>query len=127
MSAAVQSKLSKDPRQSPLGCQKRKKTVLAAAMALPEAVASLSTHPLLKDFLTDGLDTAAFANKTLGSRSSATAAHALSEGISGLEQSLRAEVVSRHEELLEQLSGCAGWRPCAAAQEPSNFLNQFFF
>ena len=79
-------------------------------MPLPDAVlANLSLSADLTMFLNEEIDTAAFANKTLGTRSSATQSHALSEGIQQLELSLRSEVVAKHEELLEQLSGCASF------------------
>jgi len=71
----------------------------------PEAaLAAIKSDALLSVFL-DDLDTGAFTSSVLANSSAATSTHALSEGIQQLELSLRTEVVARHEELLDQLSG----------------------
>jgi len=48
--------------------------------------------------------------QVLGSASAASAAHQLGEGVQALEAALRTEVVSRHTELVQQVSGCVAQR-----------------
>ena len=76
---------------------------MAAAAATLEA---LRADPRLAPFVDgdDAADTSAFTSKALGSSSAATATHALAEGIQQLELALRSEVVSKHTELLHNLT-----------------------
>ena len=70
----------------------------------------LAKAPALARFADDDFDDAAamaYTSAVLGSGSAASATHQLSEGTQALEGALRAEVLSRHVELLQQVSRCA--------------------
>ena len=70
----------------------------------------LAKAPALARFADDDFDEAAamaYTSAVLGSGSAASATHQLSEGTQALEGALRAEVLSRHVELLQQVSRCA--------------------
>ncbi len=65
--------------------------------------------PALVRFADDDFDAEAamaYTSAVLGSGSAASAAHQLGEGTQALEGALRAEVLSRHVELLQQVSRC---------------------
>ena len=76
------------------------------ATAAAETLQALRRDPLLAAFVDgdDAADTTAFTSRALGSSSAATATHALAEGIQQLELALRSEVVSKHTELLQNLT-----------------------
>jgi hypothetical protein len=80
----------------------------------------LAKAPALARFADDDFDEAAamaYTSAVLGSGSAASATHQLSEGTQALEGALRAEVLSRHVELLQQVSRCAAQAltPCPRA------------
>ena len=69
----------------------------------------LAKAPALARFADDDFDDAAamaYTSAVLGSGSAASATHQLSEGTQALEGALRTEVLSRHVELLQQVSRC---------------------
>ena len=92
----------------------------AAAGAVAKAVL-LAKAPALARFADEDFDDAAamaYTSAVLGSGSAASATHQLSEGTQALEGALRAEVLSRHVELLQQVSRCGPRRSrrCAVVQ-----------
>jgi hypothetical protein len=79
----------------------------------------LAKAPALARFADDDFDEAAamaYTSAVLGSGSAASATHQLSEGTQALEGALRAEVLSRHVELLQQVSRCAAQALTPAAR-----------
>ncbi|KAI3971861.1 hypothetical protein MKW92_052390 [Papaver armeniacum] len=65
---------------------------------------SFSTDPVFSVFLSQDFDSARFSSQALSSGSAAARAEKLEEGIRLLEKQLRSEVLSRHHDLLSQLS-----------------------
>ena len=67
-------------------------------------------HPLLSVFLQESFDATSYARSVLGQSTAAASNQALEEGLSALDSELRTEVVSRHEELLQQVRFCTALR-----------------
>ncbi|CAL5335411.1 unnamed protein product [Camellia sinensis] len=65
---------------------------------------SLSSDPIFSVFFSSDFDSARFSSAALSSGSAASRAEKLQDGIRLLEKQLRSEVLSRHDDLLSQLS-----------------------
>ncbi|XP_042478504.1 conserved oligomeric Golgi complex subunit 5 [Macadamia integrifolia] len=65
---------------------------------------SFASDPIFSAFLSSDFDSAHFSSQALSSGSAAARAEKLEEGIRLLEKQLRSEVLSRHDDLLGQLS-----------------------
>ncbi|XP_057954818.1 conserved oligomeric Golgi complex subunit 5 [Malania oleifera] len=65
---------------------------------------SFASDPIFSAFLSPSFDSAKFSSQALASGSAAARAEKLQDGIRLLEKQLRSEVLSRHDDLLAQLS-----------------------
>ena len=92
-------------------------TRVPAKMGSVAKAVLLAKAPALARFADEDFDDAAamaYTSAVLGSGSAASATHQLSEGTQALEGALRTEVLSRHVELLQQVSRC-GLHPARQA------------
>eukprot|EP00241_Pyramimonas_parkeae_P023507 CAMPEP_0114301796 /NCGR_PEP_ID=MMETSP0059-20121206/14308_1 /TAXON_ID=36894 /ORGANISM="Pyramimonas parkeae, Strain CCMP726" /LENGTH=296 /DNA_ID=CAMNT_0001424579 /DNA_START=116 /DNA_END=1002 /DNA_ORIENTATION=+ len=62
-------------------------------------------HPVLGVFLDDSFDATSYARSVLTQSTAAASNRALEDGLGALDTELRAEVVTRHDQLLMQVSG----------------------
>ncbi|GAB2275180.1 Conserved oligomeric Golgi complex subunit [Dionaea muscipula] len=69
-----------------------------------DPLSSFSTDPIFSLFLSPDFDSLRFSSHALSTGSAASTAENLQNGIRLLEQQLRSEVLSRHQDLLSQLS-----------------------
>ncbi|KAK2984939.1 hypothetical protein RJ640_017747 [Escallonia rubra] len=87
---------SKDPTTTP--------TAAASPTATPSALDSFASDPIFSAFLSPDFDSTRFSSAALSSGSAAARAEQLQHAIRLLEKELRNQVLSRHPDLLRQLS-----------------------